>query len=222
MTKANSLIEASYTLTLNEQRLILACTAKIDSLKPLRNDNYFDLLADDFCDLFGVDPKNVYKQLEEAANKLYERDIRKIDGQKKKRMRWVYSAEYFPGEGKIRLGFSPEIIPYLTLLHRQFTSYPLEDIAGLQSTYHYRLYEMLMRFQDTKLLVMSVEEFRARIVLEDKYARFSNLKARVIEPAVKEISQKTPIEVTWRAIKKGNSVKNLEFKFKEKPQLSLL
>ncbi|MEW8089089.1 MAG: replication initiation protein [Candidatus Thiodiazotropha endolucinida] len=222
VTKANSLIEASYKLSLNEQRLILACTARLDGRKPLPKDNQFELTADEFSDLFGVDMKNAYKEMEDAANNLYERDIRKIDGMSKKRLRWVYSAEYVPGEGKVRLGFSPKIAPYLTLLHRQFTSYPIEDIAKLQSAYHVRLFEMLMQFQDTGLFIITLDDFRERLQLEDKYTRFSNLKARIIDPAVKELSIKTPIDVTWEAIRKGRVVQRLEFRFEEKVQRSLL
>jgi plasmid replication initiation protein len=203
-------------------RVILATSARIDSRKPLPKDNYFDLLADDYCGLYDVDPKNGYRQLEDAANRLYEREIRRINGQRKKRMRWVYSAEYFPGEGRIRLGFSPEIIPYLTMLHNQLTKYPLKDVAGLQSPYHYRLYEMLMQFSKTKFLVVKLDEFRDTLQLEDKYPRFANLKARVIAPAVAEINAKTPIEVTWKPIRKNRAVVRLEFRYDEKSQMSLL
>ena len=34
--------------------------------------------------------------------------------------------------------------------------------------------------------MVSVADFKQRLGIEDKYDRFSNLKARVIEPAVKE------------------------------------
>lgn len=222
VTKANSLITASYDLKLNELRLILACTARLDGRKPLPKENQFELTADQFSVLFGVDMKNAYNVMAAAANDLYERDIKKIGGYAQKRLRWVYSAEYVAGEGKVRLGFSPEITPYLTLLHRRFTSYPIEDIAPLQSAYHVRLFEMLMQFQDTGLFVISLDDFRERLQLEDKYTRFSNLKARIIDPAAKELTLKTPIDVTWEAIRKGRVVQRLEFRFEEKVQRSLL
>jgi plasmid replication initiation protein len=221
VTKANALIEASYNLTLNEQRIILACVAQLDGRKPMPRDAVFVLGVDEFVELFGNDPKNAYAEMEEAATKLYERDIRRIEGATRKRLRWVYMAEYKKGEGKVKLGFSPEIAPYLTMLHRRFTSYRLAEVASLRSTYAIRLFEMLAQFTDTGVFVISVADFKQRLGLEAKYERFSNLKARVIGPAVKDLVAKTSLDVTWKAIKKGKTVERLEFRFSEKRQLSI-
>ena len=216
VTKANALIEASYNLTLNEQRIILACAAKLDGRKPMPRDAVFVLSVEEFIDLFGSDPRNAYAEMEEAATKLYERDIRRIEGTTRKRLRWVYMAEYKKGEGKVRLGFSPEIAPYLTMLHKRFTSYRLEEVASLRSTYAIRLFEMLVQFSETGLFVISVADFKQRLGLDEKYDRFSNLKARVIDPAVKDLVAKTSLDVVWQGIKKGKTVDRLEFRFSEK------
>jgi plasmid replication initiation protein len=221
ITKANALIEASYNLTLNEQRIILACAAKLDGRKPMPRDAVFVLSVEEFIDLFGSDPKNAYAEMEEAATKLYERDIRRIEGTTRKRLRWVYMAEYKKGEGKVRLGFSPEIAPYLTMLHKRFTSYKLEEVASLRSTYAIRLFEMLVQFSETGLFVISVADFKLRLGLDEKYDRFSNLKARVIDPAVKDLVTKTSLDIVWQGIKKGKTVERLEFRFSEKQQLAL-
>ena len=221
VTKANALIEASYNLTLNEQRIILACAAKLDGRKPMPRDAVFVLSVEEFIDLFGSDPKNAYAEMEEAATKLYERDIRRIEGTMRKRLRWVYMAEYRKGEGKVRLGFSPEIAPYLTMLHKRFTSYKLEDVASLRSAYAIRLFEMLVQFSETGLFVISVADFKLRLGLDEKYDRFSNLKARVIDPAVKDLVTKTSLDIAWQGIKKGKTVERLEFRFSEKQQLAL-
>ena len=221
VTKANALIEASYNLTLNEQRIILACAAKLDGRKPMPRDAVFVLSVEEFIDLFGSDPKNAYAEMEEAATKLYERDIRRIEGTTRKRLRWVYMAEYKKGEGKVRLGFSPEIAPYLTMLHKRFTSYKLEDVASLRSAYAIRLFEMLVQFSETGLFVISVADFKLRLGLDEKYDRFSNLKARVIDPAVKDLVTKTSLDIAWQGIKKGKTVERLEFRFSEKQQLAL-
>lgn len=221
VTKANALIEASYNLTLNEQRIILACAAKLDGRKPMPREAVFMLDVDEFAELFGTDPRNAYTEMEEAVTKLYERDIRRIDGKVRKRLRWVYMAEYRKGEGKVRLGFSPEIAPYLTMLHRRFTSYRLEEIARLRSAYAIRLFEMLAQYVDTGVFLITVEEFKQRFGIEEKYDRFSNLKARVIQPAVDDLQSKTSLDISWQGIKKGKSVVRLEFRFEEKSQMQM-
>ena len=221
VTKANALIEASYNLTLNEQRIILACAAKIDGRKPMPRDAVFVLDVEEFVALFGTEPKSAYAELEEAANRLYERDIRRIEGTSRKRLRWVYMAEYKKGEGKVRLGFSPEIAPYLTMLHKRFTSYRLEEIARLRSAYAIRLFEMLSQYADTGVFRITVAEFKQRLGIEDKYERFANLRARVIAPAVRDLQAKTAFDLRWSGIKQGPSVVRLEFRFERKAQLQL-
>jgi plasmid replication initiation protein len=221
VTKANALIEASYNLTLNEQRIILACAAKLDGRKPMPRDAVFVLSVEEFIDLFGSDPRNAYAEMEEATTKLYERDIRRIEGTTRKRLRWVYMAEYKTGEGKVRLGFSPEIAPYLTMLHKRFTSYRLEEVAKLRTAYTIRLYEMLAQYASTGVFVISVADFKDRFGLTGKYPRFANLKVRVIQPSVVELIAKTSFDVTWKAIKNGKTVDRLEFRFAEKQQLAL-
>ena len=229
VTKANALIEAPYNLTLNEQRLILACAAKLDGRKPMPRDAVFVLAADEFVDLFDIDPRYAYAEMEEATTRLYERDtclpvgmVRRIEGSSRKRLRWVCMAEYKKGEGKVRLGFSPEIAPYLTMLHKRFTSYRLEDVAKLRSAYAIRLFEMLVQFADTGVFLPAgrhglpagrhglpagrhglpagrhgLPAGRHGLGIEEKYDRFSNLRARVIDPAVKDLV-KTSLNVSWK------------------------
>ncbi len=221
VTKANALIEASYNLTLNEQRIILACAAKLDGRKPMPREAVFVLDVDEFIELFRSDRRNAYAEMEEAATKLYQRDIRRIEGKTRRHLRWVYMAEYRKGEGKVKLGFSPEIAPYLTMLHKRFTSYRLAEVANLRSTYAIRLFEMLAQYNDTGVFLITVANFKQRLGIEAKYARFSNLKARVIQPAVKDLVAKTSLDITWKGIKKGKTVDRLEFRFEEKHQMQL-
>ncbi|MES9904734.1 MAG: replication initiation protein [Sedimenticola sp.] len=222
ITKANALIEASYTLSLHEQRMILACAAQLDGRKPIPKDNIFTLTAEEYGARFDLEQSSLYRHMEEAANKLYERDIREVRGSTQKRTRWVYLAEYCKGEGKVRLGFSPEIAPYITLLHKRFTSYKLSEISGLTSTHSIRIYEMLMQYQSTGVFNIAVDDLRERLMLESKYPRFANFKQRILEPVVKELRSKTSLDVSWAPIKKGRGVERIVFSFKEKPQMSLL
>lgn len=221
VTKANSLIDASYTLTLNEQRIVLACAAKLDGRKPMPREAVFVLTAEEFSKLFDIDSANAYSELKDAANRLYERDIRRIEGRGRTRLRWVYMAHYQDGAGLVKVGFSPEIAPYLTMLHKQFTSYRLEEVAKLRTAYTIRIYEMLAQYASTGVFVISVADFKDRLGLTDKYPRFANLKARVIQPSVVELIAKTSFDVTWKAIKNGKTVDRLEFRFAEKQQLAL-
>lgn len=217
VTKHNNLIEASYKLTLNEQRLILSCVAQIDSRKSLPKNNLFTLTAKEFSDLYGIDESNAYKALDEAASTLYERDIRTYDGRCRERFRWVCGIKYHDQEGKVTLGFSSWIIPYLTQLHKHFSSYPLKQISGLKSVYAIRLFEFLMQFKNTEKHIVSVEKFKERLGLQDDYKRFYDLKKWVIAPAIKELKEKSGLNVSFKTIKgrTGRAIQQLEFSFRE-------
>ena len=112
VVKSNSLTRACYKLSLDEQRLILACVAQLDSRRPTQKKR-IKVHADDYAELFGIDPRSVYKQLKNATNHLYERSIVTIEGKQVEKMRWIYAATYHESEAYVSLGFSPEIEPYL-------------------------------------------------------------------------------------------------------------
>ena len=77
VTQSNRLVEASHTLTLNETRLVLCAASLIDPRKPLPKDGYLTVRADTFAEVFGIDVRHAYEALDDAANRLFERDIRR-------------------------------------------------------------------------------------------------------------------------------------------------
>lgn len=215
MTKHNDLIEASYKLTLNEQRLILFSISQVDPRKPLSEKNEFTIHAQEFAEIFGMDEKLVYKEIGDAAKTLAERWIKTHDGKYKEQFRWVYGIRYHDTEGKVTLGFSPWVIPYLTKLHKQFTSYKLDEISNLKSFYSIRLLEFLTQFKTTGKLIIEISKFREQLRLENEYPRFYDLKRWVIEPAVKELQEKSNFVIKWNPLKgnRGKGIKQLEFIF---------
>src|SRR5262245_660870 len=111
VTRHNSLIEASYKLTLNEQRLLYLCVSQLDPRKPIPKENCFTVTAKEFSEQFGVSEKLVYKEIEEASKALAERWVRTHDGKYREQFRWVFGVRYHDNEGKVTLGFSPWVIP---------------------------------------------------------------------------------------------------------------
>lgn len=217
--KSNDLVEASYSLTLSEQRIILAAIGRINgydpaSLKVMRT----RITAREYAARYNLDENSAYEALQAAADRLYERDIRRIEGRVRERFRWVSSVKYDDGEGAIELGWSLEILPYLTLLEQRYTIYDLEQISRLESTYSIRLYEMLVRWKGTGEWYIKLSDFRDRLDLGDKYPRFSSLKARVIQPAVDAINLHTDLDLDWEPIRKGRQVVRLMFIVAERRQ----
>jgi len=79
ITRHNSLVEGSYKLNLDEQRLLYLCITQLDPRKPLPKDNSFTVTAKEFAETFSIDEKSVYQQIEEASKSLSERWLRTND-----------------------------------------------------------------------------------------------------------------------------------------------
>lgn len=219
VTKSNFLVEASYNLTLQEQRLILACLAKLDSRGEVSKE--ISILASDYAIAMNIDIKNAHRELYKAADKLYERSIIVTDPEKTEEFRWIQKkAIYHRGEGRVTFIWSDDVLIYISQLKRRFTTYRLNDVAGLGSSYAIRLYELLMQFNATKERKINLIDFKSLFNLKDKYLLFRDLNKRVIKPAVKEINQSSNLTVYYETIKQGRTVIALQFDFEEKKQTS--
>jgi len=214
--KANALIEASYKLTLQEQRILLICIAKLDP----RDENInktFQITSQEFFNAFpSVGKKHAEERLQEAIDKLAERWIHVYKDNEKRRIRWIQEeAKYFDGKGKVEIIFADSIMPYLTQLKGQFTSIILKNVSSLKSNYSIRMYELLMQFKIVGSRIITVSKLRSILEVENKYQTFKSFNQWVIQPSIKELNQKSNLIVTIKTIKKGRSVESLQFNFKE-------
>ena len=222
VTQSNRLIEASHTLSLNEKRLILCAASMIDSRKPYPHDGYFTIRADSFAETFGMGRDTAYEALNDAANRLFERDIRRYSkGKMVEQMRWVFHVKYKEGEGCVVLGFSPTVIPHLTMLNKEFTSYQLKQIGALSSFYAIRLYELMSQFHKLGQRECTLEQLREMLDLRDKYPSVKDLRRWVLEPALKELNAGTDLNVTMEVKRRGRKVVGYLFTIAKVDQMAL-
>ena len=166
-----------------------------------------------------------------AAN-LYRRSIQFFEPDYKRKgeplkvtvqMRWVGEVKYYEKEGWVELNFWPKIVPLLTNLRKQFTSYKLQQASSLRSIYSWRLLELLTRFEANGWAEYSVEDFgKSMDASEKQMADFAKLRTKIIEPAVAELIEKDNWLIQWRTIKAGRKVVRLRFDFQRNPQGRLL
>lgn len=120
--KKNAAVSCAQTLndlTLNEQHVIQACIAQVDSAAALLETECFELFAKDFAGIFSISETNAYAALIDVAESLFKR-CKAIDNPYASRSKekwitvpWISSIEYWPDDGKIALCFSEKILPYL-------------------------------------------------------------------------------------------------------------
>lgn len=226
--KANEIVEASYRLTLNEQRVILACIAQVKSKEELLVTDKFELSAKDFARLFKISEDRAYSELQSIAKTLYQRSVTihnpdpNYPTLKKLETRWISSIGYIPEAGKIVLRFAQDMIPYLSELKGQFTRYKLEYIGNMSSAYSIRLYELLVQWQGTGKREIDIEWLKKQFQIEEKYNSIKDLKKNVIDIAVKDINTHSNYEVSWTQRKTGRKVTHLTFEFSEKKPIEPL
>jgi plasmid replication initiation protein len=226
VVKDNSLINASYTLSLVEQRLILLAIIEArETGKGIDTETFLEIHAQHYADRFHVDVKNTYSMLSEAVLTLFNRQVtymtvdERRNKPEKRVVRWVSGISYVEGAGVIKLRFAPEIVPLITRLEENFTWYELMQVANL-NLYATRLYELLVCWRSTgKTPVIEINDFRSKVgLVENEYKAMCDFKKRVLEPAIKQINEHTDITVKVDQHKTGRSITGFSFKFKPKPK----
>jgi plasmid replication initiation protein len=221
--KSNALVEASYRLSVAEQRIILACISKIRRDQQITDEVLYSVSAHEIAELTGTKSKTNYEELAKAAQRLKRREVRLFEepngrGRKLRVMvtGWVQTIVYIAEEGRVELRFTKDMLPYLSELTEQFTRYALADISRMTSAYAIRLYELLIQWRGTGERVLELGWLRDALKLEGRYSNIRDLKRWVLEPAVEQINELSPIWVKWEQRKTGRRVTHIVFRFGEK------
>ena len=224
VVKDNSLINASYTLSLVEQRLILLAIIEArETGKGIDTSTFLEIHAQHYADRFHIDINNAYSMLSEAVASLFNHQVtymtidEKRNKPEKRVVRWVSGISYVDGSGVVKLRFAPEVVPLITRLEKNFTSYELMQVANL-NLYSTRLYELLVCWRSTgKTPVIELNDFRARLgLLDNEYKLMHNFKNRVLEPAIKQINEHTDIKASYEQHKTGRVITGFSFTFKQR------
>jgi len=174
VTIDNKLAQASYSLSLTEQRLIYIILSKIspdyfrketeteinDKIfynkvttkedRFIQGDDFdsttlFQLSVQDFAEFCDIRLDNAREDLIEATARLLSR---KVTVQKETggfvSFNWLQGIEYDEVTDIISLRWSYYILPYIQNLTKYFTKLRLNELLGLKSTYSWKLYQLLL------------------------------------------------------------------------------
>ena len=225
VVKSNRLIEASYRLTLAEQRIILlAITEARRTQTGLSEANLLAIRAVDYAEMFDVPENLAYMQIKEAAQTLFSRyvvlyDINPKTGKQDKiTVRWVSSVRYASGTGTIYLRFSHDMVPYITRLEAEFTRYKLEKVANMSSAYAIRLYELLIQWGSVGQREIELDWLKKTLMVDKDYPRMFDFKKRVVDIALAQINEFSDLTASYTQRKTGRNVTHLTFSFKPKEE----
>ena len=221
ITKSNSIVNASYRLSLNEMRILLYGLSKINPMSdelPLLQRIRVKDLAEFYC-IGEKDRGSFYDDIKHAlVNKFWEREFSYFDEKRGAvvKRRWLIEVEYGAKDGSLACHYNPLIKDQLQNLSKRFTSYFLSNVANMKSAYSMRIYEISIMHLNASavqktVFTKTIKDLKYYLDVGDKYKRMHNFKARVLEPSKKEINKHSDIKINYEVIKQGKSPYEIKF-----------
>jgi plasmid replication initiation protein len=209
VTKSNMLIEANYKLGVVEQKIILYLASNINS----KDSDFktYTLSIKEFNRLLGLKGNPKYTELRQITKELMHKVFEVRIDKKVIQVAWLSYVAYNESDGTIDIRFDPFLRPYLLELKREFTSYRLENVVKLKSSYAIRIYEFLKQYERLHERTFSLMDLRKMLGAEDIYPAYGNFKQRVLVPAQAELKKKTDISFEIEEIKVGRRVDKIKF-----------
>lgn len=211
IVKSNYIVEASYKLTLGEQRVIYILTSMInkddEEFKP------YKLTVKEFAEILGTKNKDSYSRVSQYVELLRERDLTIVKEKSILKTKWLSSAEYFIDEGYVELEFSPKLKPYLLVLKERFTKLSLDQMVSFSSQYSGRIYELLKQYEKIGERIFVVEDLKSLLGIElGEYKLYADFKRKVLTKARDEINLNSDLLIVIEEIKTGRKVTSIKFK----------
>ena len=123
VVKDNSLIDASFNLSLVEQRIMLMAIVEARELPSLTFNTPVKVSVKSYIDAYKVASSTAYESVQNAVDTLFERQFSYYDPAMDERFkeRWIYKASYIDDKGHIVLFFTPTVISMISRLYANFT-----------------------------------------------------------------------------------------------------
>lgn len=222
VVKDNALIDASFNLSLVEQRLMLIAIVEAREIQDLTPDTPIEIKASSYREQYNTDSSEAYKQLAEATKQLFNRQFSYVDKYKGEDAitvsRWLNEATYINNKGTVVIYLNRNVISMISRLEANFTKYLLDQVSDFKSQYSIRLYELLIKYKDIgNSKKYTIDEIRILLGIGvNEYKVLADFKKRVLDLAVKEINDKTDTTIKYEQFKEGRTISHILFKIGKK------
>ncbi|MVN79105.1 RepB family plasmid replication initiator protein [Hymenobacter sp. HMF4947] len=214
----NALVNAGFTMSALEMRFFLAMLSRIsreDTTLPVCRITVKEICPDSSS-------ATVYADVREMVTRMLSRilllEILGPNGERVKQpdiqgFPLMGKAMYLKKEGVVEAVFNDHLRPYLLELTSNFTKAQLSQLLKIKRPTSHRIYWLLREYLAFGKRTVGVNELRHILGFTDEYVdRFDHFKARVLEPAQKELSQ-TDLPFTYELLKEGRVVDSIRFLF---------
>lgn len=220
VVQSYALINGKQSLKLNSAKLVRAAIMQLE-----KGDSGFKpyiITVKEISRMLNISASNTYRDIDSITDDIIKNPVeikQSLPNGKEKwiKVPWVSRCEYNSDIGLL-IRLNDDLAPLLLNLQEFMSQYPYEEIAEMRSVYSIRIFELLMsRIKTEKekvqncTIAITLQEIREACDCVDLYSEYSNLKLRVIDPAVEDINKNTSCLVTYRCLKAGRKVAALEF-----------
>jgi len=211
----NDFVEAIYSLSVDAKKLFLSLCLHLNSKNEIRV-HISEVEREVGIKLEHLNQRHLKKLIKEIMSKIIE--IKDLENRNKwKLVALVKEVDY--NEGIVTAEISKNLLPYFQLAQeRLFTRFNIQNIKPLTSIHAIRMYELAKQFDDTGWREISLEEFKRMMKIEDKYKQVKDLKKRVLEPAKRQINERTDINIDYELIKQGRRYTKIRLKISKNKQ----
>ncbi len=163
----------------------------------------------------------VYKQLYAITEAVRSKgiEIRPPDG-RLIQVGLINKAEYNEDRSEVTFTVDEAVKTYLVNLDREYTKFYLSNVLGLSSKYSIAMYRFLKSFEVQKVVTKPLYEIRFSLAVEShEYYNFKDFRINVLEPAQRELEEKTDIRFTYTLGKRRKKVESITFTINFNPIL---
>ncbi len=222
-SQSNNFVESRFVdFSVLELKVIEFLISQTDFLKDKtyikkKQNKFLSIRAIDLAKTINANPKNMYSVATKLVSGLLKKSIEVgyIDKQGKRAFRgsnFFNNITYSNNTFEFEINYA--ILSHFIELKKYFTQINLKYITALNSAYAIKLYKLLIQFKTIKKRILTVDEIRTFLVLDDKFKQFSDIRKKVIEISLKQINESTDLFVEYEEHKSGRITTSLTFNIK--------
>jgi len=205
-----SLAVASYRLNEVEKKIMLALSGSFNKK------GLCSIHVSDLAKVCGFPPSQAKRYVTEQTSNIMRRVITfKMPDGSKYLTHWVQSFGVSP-DGLLTFKVDELLVPRFQELHKAYVALECEKVMSLTGTHTIRIYELIKQYHHSKRREFKLEELIEMFQLGKSYKSIGDIKRRVINPAIKEINEKTNVVLEAKYYKAGRKVVSVEFSWTTK------
>jgi plasmid replication initiation protein len=228
VVSSNDLVHAKYDLSLWQKRVFVYSISQLE-----KEDKDFEPIKMNVSDIIkffkGSDGAKTYNAILEAPKNLdktieipyvTEKGFLRY-GFIKLLQKYTIPADDQEENQYIELCFNNDLRPHLLDLKEKFLKYDIRNVIELQSTYSFRMFEILKSYEYRKTIELDIDYLRKILEVTTKYKSYKDFRIYIIDKAQQDLKAYCDISFTYeeRKATKGKKIESLIFHiFTNEPQ----